>query len=80
MNKPVYKILNWIDKNKLNWQLLSSNKNAIELLKANQYNIYRSKLSKNPNAIELLKANQDKINLNRLSSNPNAIELYTNEN
>ena len=29
MNKPVYKILNWIDKINLNW--LSSNPNAIEL-------------------------------------------------
>ena len=54
---------------------LSSNPNAIELLKENQDKINWRELSLNPNAIELLKENQDKINWSELSSNPNAIEL-----
>jgi hypothetical protein len=29
----MYKLLNWIDKNKLNWNYLSLNSNAIHLLK-----------------------------------------------
>ena len=36
MNRPVYKLLDWIDENKLDWQLLSGNKKAIELLKENK--------------------------------------------
>ena len=54
MNRPVYKLLDWIDESKLDWQLLSSNKNAIDLLKENQHKIDWSLLSNNPNAIELL--------------------------
>jgi hypothetical protein len=56
---------------------LSSNKNAIELLKENPDKINWNWLSKNenPNAISLLKENQDKINWKALSSNKNAIDL-----
>jgi len=28
MNRPVYKLLDWIDESKLNWKMLSVNKNA----------------------------------------------------
>ena len=36
MNKPIYKLLDWIDINKLDWNNLSRNKYAIELLKDNK--------------------------------------------
>jgi hypothetical protein len=55
--------------------VLSSNPNAISLLKDNQDKIDWHILSSNPNAISLLKDNQDKINWHTLSSNPNAISL-----
>jgi hypothetical protein len=32
-NEPIYKLLDWIDINKLNFTNLSYNKNAINLLK-----------------------------------------------
>jgi hypothetical protein len=58
--------------------MLSSNPNAIELLRENPTKINWYELSKNPNpeAIELLKkANLNELNWRILSSNPNAIEL-----
>ena len=73
--KSSYKLLDWIDINKLNWRLLSSNPNAIEILRENPDKINWHQLSRNPNAIELLKENPEKINWNELSSNPNAIEI-----
>ena len=69
------KLRNWIDINKMDWDNLSSNPNAIELLKENQDKINWENLSKNSNEINLLKENQDKINWANLSRNPNAIEL-----
>ena len=59
--KIKYKLKDWIPKKKLNWNWLSSNPNAIELLKNNPKKIGWGGLSENPNpeAIELLK---EKIN------------------
>jgi len=68
-------LLNWIDIEKLDWDMLSININAIDLLKENPDKINWKYLSMNPSAIELLKENQDKINWYNLSSNPNAFEL-----
>jgi|694.fasta_scaffold09537_17 hypothetical protein len=59
----------------INWDYLSSNPYAIEILKKNLNNINWSLLSSNPNAIELLEAYPYKINWDYLSSNPNAIKL-----
>ena len=59
----------------INWNLLSGNHNAIELLKENQDKINWNMLSQNPAAIELLEQNQDKINWYYLFSNPSAIHL-----
>jgi hypothetical protein len=70
-NLKMFKIRNWIDLNKLNWDLLSENPNAINILEKNQDKINWDNLSLNPNAIELLKDNQDKVNWHNLSSNPN---------
>ena len=68
-------LINWIDIEKLDWDMLSININAINLLKENPDKINWKYLSMNPSAIELLKENQDKIYWYNLSSNPNAIEL-----
>ena len=64
--------------NKIDWDMLSINKNAIELLKENPEKINWDMLSINKNAIELLKANPDNINWKYLSRNlnPDAIELF----
>ena len=69
------KLRDWIDINKINWDGLSINPNAIELLKENQDKICWFNLSYNTNSIELLKKNKNKINWIILSENPNAIEL-----
>ena len=75
-----YKLKDWIPPEKLRWEYLSENPNAIDLLKENQDKIDWARLSINPNdeAIEILKANRDKIWwgwLSRLNTNPKAIEL-----
>ena len=49
-----YVLLDWIDKDKLNWDRLSANPNAIDLLEENKDKINWKLLSKNPNAIDLL--------------------------
>ncbi len=59
------------NQDKINWDSLSLNPNAIELLKENKDKINWYLLSLNPNAIELLKENQDKINWAIFSTNPN---------
>jgi hypothetical protein len=85
-----YVLLDWIDKDKLDWDNLSKNPNAIDLLEDRieyensltdaqfhqlQKKINWNDLSKNSNAINLLTENQDKINWKLLCLNPNAIEL-----
>ena len=64
-----------IDPDKINWDELSGNSNAIHLLEQNLDKIYWDILSKNPNAIELLEQKLDKINWSSLSGNPNAIKI-----
>jgi len=70
-----YVLLDWIDKDKLDWDSLCLNLNAIDLLENNQDKVNWSKLSSNHNAIDLLENNQDKVNWSKLSSNHNAIDL-----
>ena len=43
-----YKLLDWIDINKLDWKYLSENPNAIHLLEQNPNKINWFQLSKNP--------------------------------
>ena len=50
-----YVLLDWIDENDLNWESLSSNPNAIDLLEENKDKINWTELSANPNAIDLIK-------------------------
>ena len=70
-----YGLRDWIDKDKLNWEYLAFNPNAIDFLEENYDNIEWFELAENPNAIDLLKKNPTKINWYRLSLNPNAIKL-----
>jgi len=57
----IYKLRSWIDINKINWDYLSHNPNAIHLLEKNLDKINWLQLSRNPNAIMLLEKNIDKI-------------------
>ncbi len=61
LNKPVWKLRNWIDIKKLDWHSLSFNPNAIEILEKNEDKIDWYYLSGNPNAIKILEKNEDKI-------------------
>ena len=78
LNKPIWKLRDWIDIDKLEWDYLSlsTNKNAISLLEKNLDKIDWSNLSENKNAISLLEKNLDKIDWKYLSFNKNAISVY----
>jgi len=69
------KLRDWIDLDKINWEHISANPNAIHLLEQNIDKIYWTYLSCNLSAIHLLEKNRDKINLFYLSKNSNAIHL-----
>ena len=60
---------------KINWNKLSGNPNAISILTRNIDKINWDKLSGNPNAIPILNRNIDKINWYELSQNPSAISI-----
>ena len=66
----IYRLLPWIDMEKIDWRWFCLNPNAIHLLEQNPDKIHWYFLSENPNAIHLLEKNQDKINWDRLSCNP----------
>ena len=70
-----YKLLEWINPDKIDWRWLSHQPKAIRLLEANPEKINWDQLSRNPSAIHLLEANQDKIHWYRLHNNP-AIFTY----
>jgi hypothetical protein len=79
-----YALHNQLGADKVNWEYLSKNPNAIHLLEAYPDKINWNGLSQNPNAIHLLEQNlvesqRDgsvcKINWYWISSNPNAIHI-----
>ena len=76
-----YKLKKWIKEqyfDKINWNVLSENPNAIHLLEINPENINWFNLSKNPNAIHLLEKNLEKIDWDWLSTNPSIFDIdYT---
>ncbi len=63
----------------LNWNLLSNNKYAMELIETNinslAINWSRLSCNRNTNAIKLLENNIDKIDWLQISANENAIQL-----
>ena len=71
MSKKNYKI--W--RNKIDWDVLSVNPIAIDLLRENPHKINWEYLSENPNAIKFLEEYPNAIDWSTLSGNPNAIEL-----
>jgi len=77
--QPPLKLKSFIVPDKIDWNGLSQNPNAIHLLEKqleeNPDKINWLGLSQNPNAIHILEKNPDKIDWNGLSSNPNAIHL-----
>ena len=70
-----YVLLDWIDKDKLDWFWLSKNPNAIDLLENNLNEVDWDVLSTDPNVIHILENNLDKVDWDLLCYNPNAIEL-----
>jgi len=72
---PTYELLDWIDEEKLYYNLLSRNHSygAIKMLmkKKDKIDWYRLTMNPNPDAFKLLMDNVDKINWDRLSENPN---------
>ena len=72
----MFKLKDWIDKDKINWRQLSRNPSAraIALLEKNQDKIDWTLLSFNPSALTLLEKNQDKIEWDYLSENPAIFE------
>ena len=64
-------LLEWIDINKLQWDSLSYNPNAVHILEKKPEKINWKFLSKNPNAIHILEQNIDKIHFHYLSQNEN---------
>ena len=73
-----YKLRDWIDPEKLDWEVLSFNPNAIPLLEKNPDKIDNFFISKNPNAIPWLEKNQDKVEWNMISTNPSIFEPVYN--
>ena len=73
----INRIIDLLEKNqeKIDWNSLSQNPNAISILEKNLDKIYWHRFSINPNAISILEKNQDKINWTWLSKNPNAKSL-----
>ena len=76
-HKIPYKLRHFVQENidKLDWNHLSENINAICTLEKIVDKIVWQYLSSNPYAIHILEKNQSKINWIRLSSNPNAIHI-----
>ena len=62
-------------KTRIDWDFLSGNRAAIDLLKQNPEKINWYFLSTNPMAIDLLEKNQDNIDWGMLSGNLSAINL-----
>ena len=77
--KPRMKLLDWIDKEKLNLAGLAKNINAIQMIESylrhDPKKIIWGCLSENPKAIHILEKNIDKIDWWELSKNPQAIHI-----
>ena len=76
-HRETYKLRDWIDINRINWNFLPRNEHpyAIDLLLQNPEKIDWINLSANPKAIHLLEQNPDKIHWRNVSMNPQAIHL-----
>ena len=70
-----YELLHWVDINKLNWENLSRNPNAIHILEKNLDKVDWFWLSGNSNAISIIENNLNKVHWDWLSKIPNAIHI-----
>ena len=70
-NAKYMKLRDWIPLDKLDWDELSMNPNAIQMLENNMDKVDWCNLTGNPNAIHILEKNLDKTDWYWLSSNPN---------
>ena len=73
-NGKYMKLRDWIPFEKLYWEWLSENPNAIPILEKNLDNVKWKELYENPNAIHILEKNLDKIKYDTLEwlfTNPN---------
>jgi hypothetical protein len=63
MFRPIYRLLDWIDPNKLDWTELSTNPKIIyyKFLEENLDKINWRILSSNPHAIHILEKHLDKV-------------------
>jgi hypothetical protein len=59
---------------RIDFDALSENKNAMEILEEYIYKVNWSKLSANPNALPILLNNPDRIDYNMFSTNPKALD------
>ena len=72
MNKfSTYKLHDWIDVDKLNWDYLQKNPHALHILEQNLDKLNWVRLSSNPNAIHIIEKNLDKVKMKDLTINPN---------
>ena len=78
LNKPVWKLRDWIDEEKIDWYNLSLNSNAIDLLLKNRDKINWNNFSLNPNGVDILLENFDKIDLRKFAQNDNLPEVFDN--
>ena len=77
-NGKYMKLRDWIPSDKVDWEMLSSNPNAIPILEKTLDKVNWFRLSSNPNAIPILEKNLDKMTTEcwyQLSENPNAIPI-----
>ena len=72
-NSRFLKLRKWIS-DKVKWDTLSSNPNAIHIIEKNLDKVDWDELSSNPNAIHILEKNLDKVDWCELSYNPNIFE------
>lgn len=77
MSMLPYKLLDWIDQDKLSWVYLCRNTHAGQLLEKNTDKIDWENLSSNssPRAIRILEKNLDKVDWSYLSFNPGAVDI-----
>ena len=79
LNKPIWKLKDWVDADKLDWYYLSSNPNAVDYLLANPDKMDWKQFSTNPNSINYLLCNEKDIDYDELVFNPNCYEIYRND-
>ena len=74
----MYKFQDFVPVEKISWENLSHNENAIDLLENNLDKINWYNLSRNLNAIHILENNLDEVDWDMLSFNPNINQLIYN--